>query len=271
VLYDTLCHHPQASWLSHLCQRHPTRPALNALAMRALDVPVASRLAGRYLRPSEAYRFWERVCPGFSMPCRDLRAEDVTPRVRRTVREALTEATASARPQLLVKITGWPRIRFLREIFPGARFVHVYRDGRAAVSSGLQVPWFSAWRGPSQWSWGELSPAHREKWERSGRDFIVLGAIVWELLMEATEASKAGLPPGDFLELSYEDLCRDPAETLRRVTSFAGLAWTPKFEAAVRAGRWRSANDKWRRELTPAQQQTLEDAIRPTLERYGYR
>jgi hypothetical protein len=270
VLYDILSKHPNASWLSQLCQRYPHRPALNARAMRALDLPVVSRLARRYLYADEAYRFWERICPGFSAPCRDLRGEDVTPRVRRAVRDAFAQATAPSRPHLLLKITGWPRIRFLREIFPGAKFVHVYRDGRSVVYSGLQVPWFSAWRGPAQWNWGELSAAHREKWERSGRDFIVLGAIVWEMLMDATEAAKAGLPATDFMELSYEDLCADPVAQLRRVVGFAGLRWTAEFEAGVRGAGLRSTNEKWRQELTPLQQDRLEGTIRGTLERYGY-
>ena len=271
VLYDILSKHPRASWLSQLCQRYPHRPGLNARAMQALTVPLVSRLARRYLYADEAYRFWERVCPGFSAPCRDLRAEDVTPRIRRAVREGLGQVTAPTRPHLLVKITGWPRIRFLREIFPDAKFVHVYRDGRSVVSSGLQVPWFSAWRGPAQWNWGELSAEHREKWERSGRDFIVLGAIVWDMLMRATDEAKAGLPPTTFMEVAYEDLCTDPVAQLRRIASFAGLGWTNGFETAVRAAGLRSTNVKWRQELTPAQQERLEETIRETLVRYGYR
>jgi omega-hydroxy-beta-dihydromenaquinone-9 sulfotransferase len=43
------------------------------------------------------------------------------------------------RNRLLLKITGWPRISFLSEIFEEAKLVHTMRDGRAVANSMLNV------------------------------------------------------------------------------------------------------------------------------------
>ena len=52
------------------------------------------------------------------------------------------------RDRLLLKISGWPKIGILFEIFEGAKFVHVARDGRAVVNSPLDTYFWNGWIGP---------------------------------------------------------------------------------------------------------------------------
>jgi hypothetical protein len=238
--------------------------------MRVIDLPGLSRAARWRLYPVEAYDFWETYAPGFARPCRDLLAEDVTPVVRRRLRHALSKIGSARRSRLLVKITGWPRIRYLKEIFPDARFIHIYRDGRAVASSWLTMRWFRGWSGPAQWLWGELDDVQEAKWLRHDRSFIALAAIAWEILMKAFDEARAAIPVGDYLEISYEDLCKNQRETFRRAIDFAGLPWSPPLEHAIRAARLRAANDKWREQLSIAQQRTLEECLDTALKLRGY-
>jgi hypothetical protein len=238
--------------------------------MRLVDVPLVSRPARWRIYPSEAYNFWETYTPGFSRSCRDLLAEDVTPVARASVRRALARIGSPRRRRILAKLVGWPRIGYLKEIFPDARFIHVYRDGRAMANSLLNMPWFLGRRGPTQWRFGELTPEQRERWENSGRSFVVLAALGWEILMSAFEAATRRLEPADLLEIRYETMCEQPLETFRAAAEFAGLRWTRAFESHVRRVKLRSGNDKWRTELTARQQHLLNACLEGTLRRWGY-
>jgi len=238
--------------------------------MLALDLPLPPHLLRKLIYPVEAYQFWEYYVPGFSEPCRDLLREDVTPNRKKTLRRVMAHMLTRQRQRLLVKITGWPRIGFLKEVFPDAKFIHVYRDGRAVVNSLLAVTWWSGWRGPANWRWGELTSAQREKWERYGRSFVALAAIEWEILMAAQEAAKENISSSDLLEIRYEDLCQEPVATFQKAVEFCDLQWSPDFEAAVHRFSFKDTNYKWREHLTDAQQRILSESLGDTLKKYGY-
>ena len=270
IFHRMLCRHPGVAWLSSLLEDAPERPSRNRLLMHALDMPVVGSILSRRVDPGECYRYWDGLFPGFSVPCRDLLAEDVPDDARTSIPDALRHAVTTRRARLLVKITGWPRIGFLREIFPDARFIHIMRDGRPAAASFLRMDWWWGWRGPSNWRWGELSEEYDAEWRQAGRSFVALAGIQWKILMDAMEEAKRASPSASLFELKYEDLCRDPVGHFRRAAEFAGLPWNPAFERAVRAEGLRSGNEKWRRELTTGQQQVLERVLRGHLARYGY-
>lgn len=270
LLHHMLSFHEHVSWLSPSCQKHPTRPQINQRNMRLLDTPLVSRYARKLIYPVEAYAFWERHCPGFSEPCRDLTEYDLAPKSAQKVRRALSQVIIDKRPRLLIKVTGWPRIGFLKALYPDAKFIHVYRDGRAVANSLLNIYFWSGWRGPNNWRWGELLPDQKERWLKHGSSFSALAGIQWEILMAAQERAKQILAADDLLEVRYEDLCRDPMSIFEHATQFCSLEWSPKFKATVQGTKLANTNDKWRQDLGSVQQQQLNDCIQHTLNRYGY-
>ena len=88
--------------------------------------------------------------------------------------------------------------------------------------------------------------------------------------MRAIEAARRQLDPARFLEIKYESFCEQPMETYRRVLDFAELPFTPGFEREVEAASIRSQRDRWRGDLTPAQQTLLDELLADDLRRYGY-
>jgi hypothetical protein len=68
----------------------------------------------------------------------------------------------------------------------------------------------------------------------------------------------------------YEELCRDPVGTLQSTAEFCELDWSPEFAAVVSSFSFENRNNKWREHLGEAQQRTLTECLRGTLERYGY-
>ena len=270
VFHRLLARHPRTMWLSGLSDRFPARTAWNRAAVSAMHRPLLRRLLAGRVQPSEAYLFWDYHAYGFSAPCRDLVRADVSVRVRKQVRGALESQLTAEHDRLLIKITGWPRIGYLKEIFDDARFVHIVRDGRAVASSLLHVDFWQGWKGPHGWRAGLLSPEDQAAWEGYDRSFTALAGLEWRIQMRAIDAARRGLEPGEFLEIRYEDFCRQPWETCRRVLEFAELPETAGFERQVRAEPIRDMTNRWRGDLTQAQQDLLDDLLREDLPRYGY-
>ena len=63
----------------------------------------------------------------------------------------MSKLLAEYRNRLLLKITRWPMIGFLLEIFEEAKFVHMMRDGRAVTNSMLNVGFGRGRGGPKNW------------------------------------------------------------------------------------------------------------------------
>ncbi len=270
VFHRLLATHPGLMWLSGFAERFAGKPEWNRRAVTAVGHPLLRRLLAEQIRPGEAYRFWDRYAYGFSEPCRDLVRADVTVRVRKQVRAALESMLTPARDRLLVKITGWPRIGFLSEIFEDAKFVHIVRDGRAVANSLLHVNFWRGWYGPQGWRAGLLSPEDEATWESYDRSFVALAGIEWQIQMRAIEAARRALHPKPFLEVRYEEFCERPLDTYRRVLEFAELPDSAEFVRHVKAASIRDMSDRWRNDLTPEQQALLDDLLREDLQRYGY-
>ncbi len=270
VFHRMLSAHPNLAWLSKLCQLFPAHPGFNRLLMHAVDVPVAGGLVKSVIRPKENYRFWDYWCCGFSMPCRDLTAGDVNA-VNRKVTGAMEQMLTARRNRLLVKITGWPRMGFLKAIFPDARFIHILRDGRAVAASMLRQPWWWGWRGPENWRWGRLTAEQERLWEKYNKSFIVLSAIEWMILMDSFATAAAGLEPDVYKVIKYEDLCADVSGVMKDVADFCELEWTPDFADEMSRCKLRCANDKYKTELNETQRRDLNEVLADCLARYDYR
>lgn len=265
-----LCRHPNVAWLSLLCEAFPGNPSLNRLWMHAVDLPlIGDRLQG-LIKPAECYNFWERYCTGFRRPCRDLLPQDVTRKKKEAVRAVMARMLTPKRDRLLIKITGWPRIGFLTETFPNAKFIHILRDGRAVANSYINVPFWWGWRGPENWRWGPLSPSQQEEWETFDKSFLALAGIQWKIFMQAMQKAKRFVKEDSLFELKYETLCQDSVTTFKQVMAFCNLDWSSRFEKVIQNHPMTSTNYKWQKELTWDQQRIVEEVTRQYLEKYDY-
>lgn len=92
-------------------------------------------------------------------------------------------------------------IPLLAGLFPGARFVHLVRDGRNVALSYANVPF--------------------------GPKTVARAARLWARRVEAGIRDGRALPPGRYLELRYEDLIEDSEAELRALCDFLDLDFDP--------------------------------------------
>lgn len=270
LFHQMFTEHPRVAWMSTLCDRHPGRLAKHRALMRAIDVPILGSLLKHRWESAECYDFWDHFFRGFSQPCRDLRADDATPPAIARLQRAVAGLVTAKRTRLLVKVTGWPRVGFLQAVFPDARFIHVYRDGRAVANSLLQVDFWRGWQGPEQWRWGTLDDGLRQEWEAHDRSFVALAGIQWKILMRAAGTAKRAVPADNFMDVRYEEFAKRPVETFREVAGFCGLDWNAGFERALSRYHVESANYKWKQDLDAAQQAVLLAVLGDELRSHGY-
>ena len=265
ILHRMLARHSQLAFLVRHVDQNPSQPALNSLVLDWLDGPAGSNSQLRdSIAPVEAWRFWDHYAPGFSRSFSDLKADDVTVRVKETLHRVVPKLLTERRTRLLVKLTGWTRIGFIKEVFPDAKVVHIIRDPRAVAASLLSVRWWRGWQGPEQWRWGPLTNKEASIWLESDRSFPVLAAIQWTKIMAAYKRSLHTLPESlgsDILAIRYHELCASPDDLVHKVLSFSGLKVSEAYLISLSEHRLESRNHKWQQELTLKQQKDLEHAL----------
>jgi len=270
ILHELLGYHPSVGWMSHLCDSRPFTPEANRRALAAARLPIVGKWLRRHFEPTECYRFFDVTYPGFSAPMRDLVRSDVTARAAREIRARLRAVAPADRTTLVVKITGWPRLGFLAEIFPEARFVHLVRDGRAVANSLLQVPWWHGWKGPANWRFGPLPARYEAEWDAHEQSFVALAAIEWKLVMDAVEDARSEVTDARLMNVRYEDLCAEDERSMRSIIAHIGLEWARELDDALVRFPLRTRNDKWREELGAHNATIVNEVLRDRLPQYGY-
>lgn len=223
--------------------------------------------------PSEAYRLIsKKVSPIYINSCRNLRAGDVTPALRQSFRTFFVDRyRAQGRRVFVHKYTGWSRVEFFKAIFPEAKFVHIVRDGRAVANSFLQMDWWTGYLGPEKWYLGPLNERQQSQWESSGRSFLVLAGMAWEILVNSIEEDVERVGSESVATVRYEDFLEDPLGEMRSLCDFTGLEFDNRFADTISPSRiYSSRKQAFMTDLSPAQLQELASCIAGTLEKYGY-
>lgn len=171
--------------------------------------------------------------------------------------QALTGA-----PVLLVKtvMVSFMLDRVL-ELFPDARFVHLYRDGRAVAAS---------------WLLKDRAKLDTPKARAMGLAFddgelLERYAAYWNLAIAELQRAEARhqLKAQDrWYDLAYEDLCTEPVAGLRGLATFLGIAPDPLLGADVAAIR--NTNHKAQQSLDPAVLARLSALAGSGLQSLGY-
>ncbi|OGC95589.1 MAG: hypothetical protein A2W25_00995 [candidate division Zixibacteria bacterium RBG_16_53_22] len=150
-------------------------------------------------------------------------------------------------------------VQLLHELFPGARFIHIVRDGRDV---------FDSWR----------------KMDAS-KNHPTAMALDWHYKLRSIERALAKLPSDRALTLRYEDLVASPDTVVRSICRFLGIAFEPAMlEFHKTSGKYigehhsrlifgaidPSNTAKWRKHLSSDDVRLYELMAANHLRHYGY-
>jgi len=165
----------------------------------------------------------------------------------------------------------------LATLFPGAKFVHVLRDGRDCMVSG----WFHNLR---------VNPGETQRRYPGLRDFVAVIANSWKAFVERGMSFHAAHQDRCFT-VRYEDMVANPRDTMRAVFRFLSVDTSLDIVSrCVDAGRFENMSggrqagsedrssflrqgrpENWRQHLTPEDNQAFLAIAGDVMARVGYK
>ena len=217
ALYEFLCSHEDAVWISNYSQR---------LSLASLFHPRGTS-AGKHrdrqfwtVRPVEGYALYRRRFRLNADGMPSLRRSSDVQRLRRDVDVHTMRARYSNHGAVFVsKNTGNTRaISLLDEVFPEARYIHLVRHPYNVVSSLIKVDFFN-----SLIAYWQVERPQFANAIATGQSPVRLAAELWSWETRICLDSLGEIAPGRVMRLSYERLTTAPAEALRDVLAFCDL------------------------------------------------
>ena len=217
---------PYAYWLMSFCRGAPNSPAEDDFALN--NWGLVSIMAGRAVLPRRQ-AFYDRFHDLDSLSPRE-RA-----RWRAYQRAFIGKLMLIARGRRLVlkSPSHTARVRFLLELFPGAKFIHISRSPGLVFQSNLLLV-------------HTLQRAFALQYPVAGDEQEEIIAREYLATEQRYLTDKASIPTGDLAEVRLQDLSVDPIGELKRIYRELGLSFSVVYErrlpAILAAQGKRSAN-----------------------------
>jgi hypothetical protein len=149
------------------------------------------------------------------------------------------------------------RMGVLKEMFPGARFLHIVRDPLVVFPSTMRL-------------WRSLDFVQGMQVDRGERlESYVLDTF--DVMYNAFERDRATLPEGSLYELTYEDLVTDPVAELAKAYEALDLGGFESVRPALETQA--EAMQRYRRNRYEVDERTRSLVVKrwqPFFDRYGY-
>jgi hypothetical protein len=171
---------------------------------------------------------------------------------------------------------------FLHRTFPGARFIHIVRDGRDSAISLAAKPWYqNAMRntderdpdgyrfGPGRRFWVE--PERIEEYEATSDRHRCIW--LWRRYVEEALAGSAELPADRLYMVRYEDLVSRPAAYGENILDFLGVAEPDsrkRFLDNISASAKTDSVGRWRSLLADDETESLQNEAGDLLRKLDY-
>lgn len=237
---------------------------------------------------AESHLLWEMFHPlGPPRWTHEVAPSDLSPKERRVLLWAV-DRVAMGRRYVDKAPRNCLRVPYLRALFPDAWFVHVKRDGRAAVSSlitgwrdesgmfpGMDLPGGVSIRGYDGATWKFLVPQGWRAYAR-GSSLAEVCAFQWVAANEGILAARESLGIERWVEVRYEEFVASPAAEAGRLFETIGLPLDPRvldyagsLDRRVSKAVSPPRLDKWRQE-NPEEIAGIVELIEPMMRRLGY-
>jgi hypothetical protein len=139
------------------------------------------------------------------------------------------ETIKSRKPILIEKLPiNNFRLHFIHQIFPDARFLHIYRNGLEVARSFEKIGNEGGWFGTNPYKWDKLVEYALSRDDTNNlpalcSTYFDKGLLEWRLSTESAVEFLRDLRDDTFFEVSYDQLIQDPVHTISQVLEFIGL------------------------------------------------
>jgi hypothetical protein len=286
MLQDILCAHPAVGFLTNLMNAYPDSfCAMHVICKRLRLDFRADRFLGDSIEielgsPNEGLTALRGLEQDFySLEHRALKLEDFSPQIvegwREGIRRVLWCFGGRARRFFNKNPEFLTQMRFIRQLFPDAKFVYIVRDPRECANSMVKLCRLiqtqeARLRGLGEGAGGLFVPYPRlpklaEYVATYGADDIRTTARLWNDSVAFVEDSA---PECVFHRVRYEDILADPAGEIAGILRFCELdpvdpSVTQFWDKIRNVGVLRHSNQYGSFEL-------IEKICAGTMERYGY-
>jgi len=267
MVYDMLALSKRHRWLSRVEAQWPSTWPLYPAARH--DHRRRMRLGerrGRWLAPSEAYAWWNRLLPRFASASDGVMGPlSLEPHEAQRVSLAIRELIRGDLIFLNKNTRNSRRIGMLTQL-PGIcpRIVHVVRHPLAVALSLTRVSW---WPGVPLWFRGGLTPS-----AIAGRDLaanLALAAELWRLEIQSLHAALAEAS-AEVVTIRYEDIAAEPARKSEELAAFS-LADQPEEMGRIASAFIRPIGHRPPGSEVPAAElNRLWALVESETSRYGY-
>jgi len=186
-------------------------------------------------------------------------------KTRKCLRSRFQRILNATRAQIMIskRTANNRRLRQLESIFPGARYVHLVRDGREVALSLSHVEWW-----PTHIVWWDGRSA--TQMEQAGEERLTVCARNWVEEMKALHAGLAQIERERVLEVRYEQLLADPVSQLAAISRFLGLSMTAEFRNAIESLQLTFRPAAWTARWSSGQLARVMQEQEPLLRELGY-
>jgi len=134
------------------------------------------------------------------------------------------------------------RIKILKKIFPDAKIIHIFRDGRDVVSSITKnMP-------------ARMIEDVCERWKNT----------IYEVKKQSTNLSQS-----EFFEFSYEDFCENPKSLILKSYEICELEINDRIKNRIPL-KFSNFNGRWKQQIDKKHQKVMEEKLSVTLSELGY-
>ena len=159
------------------------------------------------------------------------------------------------------------RIRYIKEIFPNAFFIHLIRDGRAVVESNYSRAKIDVYR--SFFPFGDFPkpPLWRKYLQMSSLEQF---AFQWrDIVLYIRRTAESKLSAGDYIEIRYEDFCKDVHGVFNHLDNFCALDSNRRLFGKI-PNRLEARNERWKRTLSVSEKERMNAIIGSLNRELGY-
>lgn len=149
------------------------------------------------------------------------------------------------------------RVESLLEIFPNAKFIHIYREPLAVVKSTIRM-----------WDIVGKQNALNNKWSKPTINAVA--KYYSEMMNDFSNVSKT-IKQGNICEIKYEDLINNPVEQISIIYKVLGLDFTKDFSQKIT--NYFTENKEYKintHDFIYSEKNIVYDIMKTYTEKYGY-